>query len=260
MEYASKRWNRMVQWCEKNPAEVYADYRDELPEHMAQYILEGEFDKFWQEAWELEFSASDCPGFWDYWEDEFAREFGYDNFHDMPEQVKEIAYENKWVDSRDYIRTACRNTRVNVNAILQKRDGELIYAPLPGASDSEEYGRARYIRDAFAVNATPTQVSNSLEVIYGGYDMECAVLCGTVDLWEILQSGKKPEFVTIYPQDSDNLLWYEFFNGAGNMGGIKIGKPRKFRATFHVDGARGYGIDSCYGFCGSFWQNELDVA
>lgn len=250
----------MAKWCNDNPCEIYADYRDELPQKMAQLILDGKFDDFWESAYEREFEITDYPEFWFFWESEFASEFGYDSFSEMPEFVKEIAYENRMTDSRDFWRTCARNTRVHVNVILHKRNGELVYGPNLWQWDSEEYERARYIARAFGFDKAPRAVAESLELVYGGYDMECAVIFGTVDLWEILESGKKPEFVTVNQDDSDNLLFYDFSNGAGNMGTLKIGKERKFRASFHIDGTRGYGIDSCYGFCGSVWSHELKVS
>lgn len=260
MNYAAKRWNRMAKWCEDNPAELFADYRDELPAHMAQMILDGEFDEFWGEVREMEFQATDYPEFWTYWEDEFADEFGYDSFDDMPERVKDIAFENRWIDSRDFVRTITQNTTVHINAILHKRDGELIYAPNAMAWDAEEYERARYVKRAFGIDGRPAKIAYDIDAIYGGCDMECAVVIGTLDLWTILENRKLPTHITVGPCDADNLLFYEFFNGAGNMGALKIQKERKFPATFHVDGSRGYGIDSCYGFVGSVWRHELRVS
>ena len=260
MTYASKRWNRMVWWCQDNPAELYADYRDELPLEMAQHILAGEFDKFWEEFWEIELNASDWPGFWDHWEEAFASEFGYDAFGDMPASVQEIAFENRWIDSRDYVRTVCRNTSVRVNAVLKKRSGELIYGPDLSAWSRDEYERTRYLQRAFGFDGRPESIASRLEIVYGGYDRECAVVIGTVDLWEILESGKAPSRITVGPDDSDNLLFYEFWNGCGNMGGLPIQKTRTFPASFHVDGARGYGVDACYGFTGSVWAHGLRVA
>ncbi len=257
MTYAAKRWNRMVKWCEENPAKLYADYREELPADMVKMILRGKFDSFWEAAWLYEFQISEYPEFWDYWESEFATAFGYKSFDDMPERIQDIARENQHIDSKDYWKTVCRNTRPHVNAVLEKRNGELIYAP----GHRSEYEFARYIKRAFGFDGSPWQIVQKLECLYGGYDMESAVIIGTVDLWQILESETVPTHIEVGPRDSDNLLWYEFYNGAGNLGrrSLKIGKTRKFKATFHVDGTRGYGIDSCYGFCGYVWGHELSV-
>lgn len=260
MTYASKRWSRMAQWCEKNPAELCADYRDVLPDDLVSHLLAGEMGPFWEGVCEMEFDAADYPGFWDYWEAEFAAAFGYDGFSDMPAPVQDIAFEHRWVDSRDFLRTLCRNTSPKVVAVLKKRDGELIYGPSIQGWSSEEYARARYIRDAFGFEGSPSEVARRLEVVYGGYDMECAVLIGTLDLWAIVDGGRFPTTVEVGPEDSDNLLWYEFFNGCGNMGSLPIQKRRRFSATFHLDGSRGYGVDACYGFCGSVWSHELRAA
>jgi hypothetical protein len=266
MNDLSKRMSRMLAWIDANPCEIYADYHDTISDDQAAMILAGEFDSFWESTWEAEWQMTDYPEFWDYWESEFASEFGFDSWSDVSDTIKEFAYENRAVDSSDFWRSCVRNYDAKVNAVLMKRDGELIYAPANSwGMDSQDTRLAHYIKRAFDVKLPrrhETQAQDilaAIEPIYGGYDMECAVLCGTVDLWEILESRIVPTHVEVTPQDSDNLLWYEFFNGAGNMGSIPIGKTRKFRASFHLDGTRGYGIDSCYGFCGSFWQNEMTV-
>ena len=259
MTYTTKRLARMVKWCNDNPAHLYADYRDELPRDMANMILQGDFDGFSESLCELEWQASEYAEFWTDWEDSFAREFGYDSWADIPDRIAELTLDYRWIDSADWLKTLCRNTRLRVNAVLHKTNGELVYGPSLQHWNRDEQRRARYIRDAFGFAATPSATAQSLEIIYGGYDRESAIVIGTVDLWDILESRTKPTHITVGPRDSDNLLWYEFCNGCGNMGSLPITRTRKWPATFHVDGSRGYGVDDCYGFVGSMWAHELDV-
>ena len=260
MTYTTKRLARMVQWCTDNPATLYADYRDELPANMANMILQGQFDDFEMAVCELEWQATDYTEFWSLWEAEFASEFGYDSWADMPDRITELAMEFRQVDTSDWLKTLCRNTKFRVNAVLKKQNGEYVYGPSLQYWDRDEWQRARYIRDAFGFAATPKNAAVELEIIYGGYDRERATVIGTVDLWEILESRTKPTHITVGPRDSDNLLWYDWCNGCGNMGSLPIAKERKWPASFHVDGSRGYGVDACYGFVGSMWAHELQVS
>jgi hypothetical protein len=257
----SKRRARMMEYCGNNPLHLYVHYDESLPDEWVNLALTGNFDSLWEKVWESVMDYCDYPETWEYWESDFAKEFGYSAWDDMPEKLREWVQESRHCDESEYVKDLCRNTRVHVNAVLLKRDGELIYAPAyrGGADDAKA---ARYIRDAFGLDCKPSEVAGKLECVYGGYDTESAVVIGTIsgrNLWQIIESEKAPSQIEVGPRDSDNLLWYEFYNGAGNLGGVKIGKTRKFNATFHVDGTRGYGIDSCYGFCGHVWAHELKV-
>ena len=248
-EFMSKRMKRMLKWCNENPHRIYADYRDEISQKIANDIVMGDFDSLWGWVWEIEIE-SDVT----YWQNEFANEFGYDDFDAMPERIQEIARENMTTDSRDFVRTCCNNTRVKINARLHKNNGELIYT---AGNYPDDYEIARYVKRAFGVEGKPWEIARKIECVYGGEGMESAVIIGTLDLWQIIESGKVPTHIVVGPDDSDNLLFYEYMNGAGNCGSVKIGKTRKFKASFHVDGMLGYGIDDCYGFVGSVWNHEL---
>lgn len=247
-------------WASRNPLPVHADYRDELPDDMAQMILEGRFDDFAWECMEHEFRMQDDPQFWHYWHQECAEALGYEGWNDMSTAEQVAAEEARFLDTVDYWRTLCRNARPKVVATLLTMRGDQIYAPDLQYYDPEERHRARYIRNAFGFDGAPREVAGRLGVVYGGYDRECAVVIGTVDLWEILQARKIPKYITVGPRDSDQLFFYEHSNGCGNLGSMKIQNTRRFRVDLHIDGTRGYGIDSTYGFVGSMWTHELDVS
>lgn len=259
MTYTTKRLARMVKWCEDNPQHLYAAQGETLSDDMTIMLLKGDMDGFNEKLSDMEINESSYPEFWDYWMNQFAEEFGYDGWADMPDRIMQLADEHRWVDSGDWLKNVIRNTRPYVVAVLRKQNNEPVFGPSLQHWDREEWNRAKYIRNAFGFHATPSQVARQLEIIYGGYDNEYAIVIGTVDLWEIYQSGKAPTHVTVGSRDTDNLLWYDFFNGCGNMGTLPITKTRKWRASFYLDGQIGYGVDSCYGFVPSVWSHELEV-
>lgn len=252
----TKRMTRMITWIEKNPHTVYADYRDELPQNMAQMILDGEFDKFWETAWESEWDMMDYPGAWDYWESEFASEFGFDSWDQVPARIQEVCLENRFVDTSDYWKTVCSNTRFHVVARLVKRSGEYIEFPNEDCvwhDAGENAKRRQYLKRHCGIDLYNGRVAESY------YDYTYLSVLGRVDLNEILESQKKPEKIVVSPECF--TLGFNGSNGSGTCNHDRYkGKERVMHAELYIDGTRGYGVDETYGLVGECWSNEIQIA
>lgn len=126
----SKRMSRMLKWIEANPYEVFGDYRDTVTDEQAKMIISGKFDSFWESWSETEFNATDYVD-WSSWEQEFADEFGLDDWDSVSETVKQVCYENRMTDCSDLLRTCLRNWRGHCCARLLHGNGEAIEFPEP---------------------------------------------------------------------------------------------------------------------------------
>ena len=259
--------SEQIEWLESNPIDIHADYRDKISDDMANLILQGKFDQFWQSARELEFEFDLTA--WDETElqKKFCNEFELGEWDSLSDESQDEFRENVVINTREYWYDCVKNKTPNVVARLRKRDGEFIYAPRDQYANTDDTTLSNYIIKALDVNLKANwkgaskreRLSSDLECVYGGYDCEHMIVIGTVDLLEILKSEKKPANAIISPNNSDNILFYDFGNGCGNMGSLSFNKTRKFKADFHIDGSIGYGVDSCYGFCGHVWRNEITV-
>jgi len=263
-------------YLDKNPNLIYSSgYDDIISDKMANMILQGKFEEFSEEVSNIVRGYESHEEFWASWEQDFAREFGFRHWDDLPEDIQEIVEENRAIDESPWLKDAIRNWTGNIVATPRWPDApevdNLIYAPSnhtasDGRMENGDAELARRLIEMFEPEIETGELTaeealrDKLEMVYGGYDRECLVLCGRLNLLDIYESGKAPTHVNIGPGDVDNLLFYEHFNGCGNMGTFKPGKEVTLPASYSVDGSHGYGVDSCYGFTGSWWRHEIRVA
>ena len=241
----TKRMARMLAWIEANPYEVYGDYRDTVSDEQAQMIIAGEFDKFWESWCEVEFNASDYA-YWADWEQEFADEFGLEDWDSVSETIKEVCYQNRVTDCSDLLSTCLKNWRGHVCARLLHSNGDAIEFPSPYEHD-DNAKRARFL-------AMFCGIHGDSEATYDGTYLTAL---GRVDLKQILDDGKAHEFVTL-EAGKCFTIGHEPWNGSGTCANDQYkGKRRTFRADFFVDGQRGYGVDSIFGLTGQCWQHDL---
>lgn len=268
--FISRRRARMIAYCDATPNELHTQSYDEMISNAeANFLLEGDFDKFHDSIWDAVSSYEGQGYLWEYWESKFATAFGYDAWSEMPDRTKEFVQQHRVLKTDDYIRDLIKNWKGNVTATLRKPPHkgreDYIFAP-SGDLDGDDTARANYLMKAFGIKfdtvkgySKPAQLCDQLEVVYGGYDREQLTLIGRVDLVEVYEAGKAPTHVTVGPEDADNLIFYEFHNGCGNMGPFKLTRTRRMPAILRVDGTYGYGVDSCYGFTGEVWRHPIRV-
>lgn len=249
--FVSKRRARMYKWLSDNPYRFYGDYRDQISDEMAQMIIAGEFDSFYDEFSEWEFSLYDYADLSDL-KSEFASEFGYDSFAEMPEGIKDLFNENVAYDTSDYFRTCVKNWSGNVVARLVKRNGEYIEFPCEWEHD-KEYARklADYLKRHCGIEKPYDNEA--------GYSGSYLVALGTIDLMQILEKRQKPTHLWI--SERDFTLGHNSWNGSGTCANDQYkGKRRKMKAEFRIDSAYRYGVQSVYGLTDSCWSNELELA
>ena len=264
---------KALAWMDENPRKIYSSsYDDIITDEQANILLSGNFEAFNESIWETERRQSDYPEFWNDWEEDFANAMGHDDWDDVPEDLQEFARENRTTDNSDWLKFAIKNWNGNVTVSIRKEDApeheDLIYVP-SGYRNSDDNLEprdqeiARYLIETFDPEipegeGTPEdRLQRSLEVVYGGYDMETLVLIGRMNLLEIYDAGKKLTHVTIGPEDAGHLIFYDFSKGCGNMAEFKIRNEVTLPALYEVDGTTGYGVDKCYGFTGQHWRHEI---
>lgn len=241
----------MTEYVEKNPYKIYGDYRDEISDEQAAMILEGKIDSFWESIWEWEISASDHAD-WSYWESEFAEEFDFESWDDVPEEIQEFVYQERIVDCSDMVDSAIRNKRVHVAAIPKNENGDYFDVP---HYDLEPADNARLfvdLRNTFGI-LEPWSIEPT-------YSSEVLKVCGTLDLAEIIKNDRLPTHITLTPAWSDQVLFHTSGCGAGNCGSVKLTRTVTVPCDFRNDETDRYGIDAVYGFVGSVWAEEFDTS
>lgn len=237
-------------WAEANPYRVYGERGEELTPKQAGFLLSGDWESFDSEMMEWE-SHCHAAATWESWELDCAREFGFDDFESMPEELQEAAIGSRFLDMTDAIETAIRHTLVHVVAIPLDDAGEPYEVPNSHDTDREENARRiRLIRRDLGIR-NPWKFEST-------YGCEVVKVCGTVDLLEIYRSyGKKLATITLRPEDSDNVLSHTLFNGSGGLGSVKLTRRVTRPAKFRNDAADRNGVDAVYGFTRSYWSHEL---
>ena len=240
----------MSKWVEENPYKVYASQGDELSKDQVNLILAGEIDSFWETCWEWEFDW-DFDICWNGWESEFAAEFDYDSWDDIPEEIQEIAVSERNIDGSDLWDYAIANTSCHVVAIPKDETGE--YFSAPNSNNDRDYNAEsiRTLRSVFGIK-NPWKIESM-------YTDEVMKVCGSLDLRDIISNGKKPTHIRIRPCDVDNILFHTSSCGAGCMGPVNVTKDVSLPADFVNDESNRHGVDAVYGFTGAFWREELTV-
>lgn len=262
----------VMKWIDAHPNPVYAvSYDDIITNEMARLLMQGKFNEFDQAVEEAHDDYTRSDAFWADWESDFARAFGFESWSDVPEDMQEDIRDERQVDLDPWTQDAIRHWSGHVVATFTRPDlpegDNLIYAPLfyRDELDERETEHARYLLETFAPalgegDGMPAEkLVESLDVVYGGYDREHLVLGGRLDLLAIWKARQAPTGVTLGPKDNQNLLFYDFSNGCGNMGQLNLTRTVTLPATFDCDDLHRYGVDKCYGFTGSWWRHEIEA-
>lgn len=244
--FISKRLARMFAWIDTNPYRVYGCYNDTLSDEQAQLIITGKFDEFAEDWSEVEFNAAHYTD-WSDWESEFATEFGYDSFDEMPERIQDIARDNRFIDCSDLLDTCLSNWRGHVCARLVKRNGDYIEFPHWYNCVADNKRMQDYLKRYCGIDGWKGEAT---------YPSTWLTALGRVDLRAIWKAGKAPS--EIYMTEDQFTIGHEPCNGSGTCGTDQYkGRPRWMKAEFFVDGTRGYGIDDIFGLTGHCWSGDM---
>lgn len=244
----TKRLARMHTWIEANPLRIYADYRDTVSDDQAAMLLKGDFTGFDESWFEVEISYSDAT-YWDEWEAEFASEFGYDSWDEMPTRIQDLARDHRYIDTSDVLRCSLRNWSGHICARLIKRNGDYIEFPHHYNCSAENKSMQGYLKRHCGIDGWKGEAT---------YPSTWLTVLGRIDLWELYQAQKLP--TQVYLTKDCFTIGHEPCNGSGTCGDDQYkGKSRWMNALFFVDGTRGYGVDSIFGLTGKCWSNDLKV-
>lgn len=253
-------------WLLENPYEPYVHYDDCFSSEQVAKLLESReaFDESIDE-WRMGFF--DYPENWQYIESEMLDEFrdrifalyrddlpaDLDDADDLdmdniPADVESCYQENRTYDDADALDQMFRNTRVNIVALVEKRNGEEVGPPHGDLDTDENRKRLRYLKDTFGMDGW------ALESCY--YHERLKVM-GRLDLAEVYAKGK-PVAITFGPES--NLIFHTSWNGSGCLGDVTTQKTVTMNAEFRCDDADRYGVQQVYAFVGEMWRDTLQVA
>jgi hypothetical protein len=251
---------RVERWVEANGYEVYADYRDELPEAFVTALLAGNQEAADEAIYELESHYRDYLEL-DYYMDNCISALKLDAKVKDDQAFIDAINENVWLDMADWIRTAARNTRVHITAtpytgeplkpgdrpiFEEDQDERLFLFPHSYCSDEENERRRQKLLDVLGYTCDGEE---------NMYEFDELKVLGTLDLFDIYENGM-PTHITIGPDTPNEMLGHNAVNGSGGMGSIKPTKEATLPAMFELDQPR-YGVDAVYGFVGEVWAREL---
>lgn len=258
-------------FVEANPYQVYGDRNDELTDEQIDLLLEDR-QKF-DEAWgEVEINASDYAD-WSELQREVVEQFGErimeefpDDFakndeaddlewRDMPDEVEQTFFENTVVDCSDLLKTCLRHASAYMIAVpldpdapdADEDEGGAIGPPNADLDEEQNEARQRYLAEKFGIDGWAAESC---------YYHETLKVMGKLDLEEVYEKGK-PKAITIGPDSS--LIFHTGWNGSGCLGAVKATKTVTLPARFQRDCGK-YGIQAVYGFVGSVWAEDLEVA
>lgn len=260
-------YERVTKWCEENPVKYYGHYDDELPDDVVSALLEGNQNEAFDHMWEHEIRMADYNDY-SYELDNLFSELDLDDpesaedgeewekLKAQREEAREAFYENRQEDFSDFWKTAARNTDCRVTVTLLHNGGE-IYPPHWECGEDENQERERILFELFGMT------KEDCDKIEATYSSEVLKLCGSIDIRPLLKYGAKiTNKVTLRQSDAGNLLFHDSWNGSGSMGDLIIRKeePITLECRVRLDKAIKYGVDEVYGFTGSFWSHEIDLA
>jgi hypothetical protein len=157
-------------------------------------------------------------------------------------------------DYSDFWNECLKNSSPHIAVTLLDKNGNEIYFPHYMLIAEENQERLSILQEIFGAEIT---MDDALKMECT-YDSEILKIGGTIDLRKIYDAQKIPEFIKIGPNDSDNLLCHESFNGSGSLGSFTPKKEALLKFRMRNDKPHKYGIDAVYGFTSAYWSHELD--
>lgn len=233
-------------WCANNPYVFYGDYRDQLSQKQIGFIIHGKFDDFWYDWFEteMEFDVD-----WDAHRVDLCEHLGVEELSDEQE---EIFSEQRITDSSDLLRTCCRNSTPHVVTIPYldaERDTPFEF-PHHELDDEENERRNAVLKEILGI-----EDGWKAETIYS---FDILKVCGTIDLWDMIQNRPKIKGIKIGPTMKASLVTHNSHTGSGGMGDIKVTKSGTFPCYLIYDETNRYGVQAVFGFTETFWSGELE--
>lgn len=248
--------NEFLGYCDENPYEAYADYRDSF-DHDSDFleaVVEAETvdqlrELFSEKLWALEDDARDYIDRKEYYM-EAAREY----FEDAPRwdalaHALDLFDHCILINARDAFATMLGQTECRVTATLLDQHGEPFEAPhFENEYKAISRRNARLLGDSYAINDAT-------------YSESFLTVLGTIDLAQLYKDCCKPDFQlpnTITVDRSDSAVFFNSYNGSGSD--LVTLQPLQARCRLRYDATRRYGVQDTYGFTSRVWDNELTLS
>lgn len=243
-------------YCDNNPYEVYADYRDSFDHdhNFLAAVVEADTaeqlrDLFNEKLWELEDSAE---GYIDH--KEYYMALASEYFEDAPSwkalsHALDHAEHYILINSSNAFATMLGHTTCRVTATLLDQHGEPFEAP-HYENDYKAIAKrnARLLGDSYASNDAT-------------YSESYLTVLGTIDLAQLYKDCCKLDFQlpnTITVSRYDYSVFFNAFNGSGSD--LVTLQPLQARCRLRYDATRHYGVQDTYGFTSKVWDNELTLS
>ena len=244
---------RILEYVKENPISLYVHYDESISDEAAQWLLSGEYAKFDEYIHEITNGGEEV---WHFKQD-IVSQFELDDWDDLPDEMQDSINDKiyEYLDTSNAIEQLIKNWNGNVVAFVKDDNGEYLYSPSHYEGDPEDPNDANE-RNAMLMKKKlglpdyedyegtyGQKFAQKAELVYGGYDRESLIVIGKVDLHSIYQKQVAPTRVEVSPKDIDHLLFFEAFNGCGNMGTIEVSKSAIFDAEYVVDTTQTYSVD-----------------
>lgn len=274
IKLSTEQCDKIISYIENNGIEIYVDYRDELSEEDVERILEGKADEV---RWEIEENCfhDEVP---DYYWDDLCEEVGITQEQlELFKESEDMLWPSWYLDDHGWNRLV-GNTSVNIVGIMWDCNwdfydwaygGPLYYRDvkeslrvlgvnpkdlLKRIHDGEAYKAKGWFPDmpdrVPAVNVD--DLLNNMIVLYNGVMHFC--LGDLADVMDVVSSDSK----TVVIKKGTNVVMYDRMNGAGitDLPLTRDITVERSLIEFRNDSDRsnGYGVQACYGFTQSYWN------
>lgn len=277
IKIAEEQMVAIAKYIEDNPIEIYVDYRDELGEKQVDAILEGRADEVRDE---LEMDYDMYGDGLDYYWDELCTELELTREQlDLWKESDEAFWPSYYLDDHGW-NQLLSNTTVNIVGIMWQAEwnfynwaysGPVHYTDVKetlkvlGINPKEFHDKLRggsatagqgQLKGWF-----PDMPQRKAAVdINELYDNMCSLYDGVVhfcfgdlaDLVDVVSSDSKELTV----KKGTNVVMYDRNNGAG-ITEVELKEDIKIRRKdieFQNDTNNRYGVQACYGFSQSYWE------
>lgn len=273
---AEEQMVAIAKYIEDNPIEIYVDYRDELGESQIDQILEG---KAWEIRDEIEMSAGDYEDYSYYW-DTLCEELDLTREQlDLWLESDESFYPGHYLDDHGWNRILS-NTSANIVGIMWQCEwnfynwaysGPVHYSDVKeslkvlGINPKDFHDKLR----GGSMTSGPGQLKGwfpdmpqrkAAVDIDELYDNMCSLYNGVLhfcfgdlaDIVDVLESDSKELVV----KKGTNVVFYDRGNGAG-ITEVELKEDvviRRKDIEFRNDTNNSYGVQACYGFTNSYWN------
>lgn len=280
IKLSTEECDKIISYIENNGIEIYVDYRDELSEEDVEKILEGKADEV---RWEIEENCfhDEVP---DYYWDDLCEEVGITEEQlELYKQSDEMFWPSYYLDDHGW-NQLIGNTNVNIVGIVWHAEWNFnnwaysgpvhysdvkdslrilninpkeFYEKLRGGSMTSGPGKLKGWFPDMPQRKAAVDVNELYDNMCSLYDGVLHFCFGDLaDIMDVVSSNSKDLIV----KKGTNVVFYDRGNGAG-ITEVELQEDvtiRRKDIEFRNDTNNRYGVQACYGFSQSYW-NEGSV-